>query len=162
VINQFFFTIIFTTLLLAGCEKNEDKLMSSKEDKIKCESVDQLDQIQIVEGLKAKILKKGFGRAAVKGDYAKTNVWLWLYDESSENNRGKFIWESGSSPFEFQLGANQVIKGWDLGVPCMLEGETRELIIDGDLAYGSSGAGEIPPDATLIFVIELLKLTATD
>ena len=156
------FIIFFIILFLSACENNEDRAMTQKRENINCEIADESVQIQITSGLKARILKKGFGRSAVNGDYAKTNVWLWLYDESEENNRGKFIWESGSTPFEFQLGSNQVIKGWDLGVPCMLEGELRELIIDGDLAYGSSGAGEIPPNATLIFEIELLKLSASD
>jgi FKBP-type peptidyl-prolyl cis-trans isomerase len=49
-----------------------------------------------------------------------------------------------------------------MGVPCMLEGETRELVIAGDLAYGPSGRGNIPPNATLIFTIELLKLTTPE
>ena len=159
---MFIFTTFFTILLLSACENNEDREMTVKSENTNCETLDESAQIQITSGLKARILKKGFGRAAVNGDYAKTNVWLWLYDESKENNRGKFIWESGSRPFEFQLGANQVIKGWDLGVPCMLEGELRELIIEGDLGYGSSGAGEIPPNATLLFEIELIKLSASD
>lgn len=125
-----------------------------------CPAADESGSIEIAPGLTAKVLKTGYGRAAVKGDYADTNVWLWLYDESAADRHGKFIWESGDNVFQFQLGAGQVIKGWDLGVPCMLEGETRELVVAGDLAYGRSGRGEIPPNATLIFTIELLKLTA--
>ena len=127
-----------------------------------CPAADESGSIDIAPGLTARVLKKGYGRAAVVGDYADTNVWLWLYDESAKDNHGKFIWESGSDVFQFQLGAGQVIKGWDLGVPCMLEGETRELVVAGDLAYGRSGRGEIPPDATLIFTIELQKLTAPE
>jgi FKBP-type peptidyl-prolyl cis-trans isomerase len=126
-----------------------------------CPAADESGNIEVAAGLSARILKTGFGRAAVVGDYADTNVWLWLYDETAEDSHGKFIWESGSNVFQFQLGAGQVIKGWDLGVPCMIEGETRELVVAGDLAYGPSGRGEIPPNATLIFTIELLKLTAS-
>lgn len=125
-----------------------------------CPEADESGNIQVAPGLTARILKTGYGRAAVKGDYADTNVWLWLYDEDAEDRHGKFIWESGNNVFQFQLGAGQVIKGWDLGVPCMLEGETRELVVAGDLAYGPSGRGEIPPNGTLIFTIELLKLTS--
>ena len=118
--------------------------------------------IDIAPGLTARIIKTGYGRAAVAGDYADTNVWLWLYDEAAEDHHGQFIWESGNDVFQFQLGAGQVIKGWDLGVPCMLEGETRELVVAGDLAYGASGRGEIPPNATLIFTIEVVKLTTPE
>ncbi len=126
-----------------------------------CPAADESGRIDIAPGLTASVVKKGYGRAAVVGDYADTNVWLWLYDEAAEDHHGKFVWESGDNVFQFQLGAGQVIKGWDLGVPCMLEGETRELVVAGDLAYGPSGRGEIPPNATLIFTIELLKLTAS-
>jgi FKBP-type peptidyl-prolyl cis-trans isomerase FkpA len=127
-----------------------------------CPAADETGNIGIAPGLTARVVKNGYGRAAVVGDYADTNVWLWLYDASAEDKHGKFIWESGDNVFQFQLGAGQVIKGWDLGVPCMIEGETRELIVAGDLAYGSSGRGEIPSNATLIFTIELLKLTASE
>ncbi|MEA2451615.1 MAG: hypothetical protein QOG04_325 [Actinomycetota bacterium] len=66
----------------------------------------------------------------------------------------------GGEPFPFTIGAGQVIKGWDLGVPGMKVGGKRELTIDSDLAYGETGAGGvIPPGATLIFEIELLDIT---
>jgi FKBP-type peptidyl-prolyl cis-trans isomerase FkpA len=126
-----------------------------------CPTADEAGIIEIAPGLTARIVEKGYGRRAVTGDYADTNVWLWLYDEAAADHHGAFIWESGDNVFQFTLGAGQVIKGWDLGVPCMLEGETRELVVAGDLAYGPSGRGEIPPNATLIFTIELQKLKAS-
>lgn len=129
---------------------------------VDCPVADESGNIEIAPGLTARILKSGYGRAAVEGDYADTNVWLWLYDEAAEDKHGQFIWESGSDIFQFQLGAGQVIQGWDMGVPCMLEGETRELVVAGDLAYGPRGRDEIPPNATLIFTIELLKLKSPD
>ena len=153
--------------LLAACGKSTDEGTSEEvvanetatESVDSCPTADETGNIDIAPGLRARIIQSGHGREAVKGDYADTNVWLWLYDESAVDNHGEFIWESGDDVFQFQLGAGQVIKGWDMGVPCMLEGETRELVIAGDLAYGSSGRGNIPPDATLIFNIELVKLT---
>jgi FKBP-type peptidyl-prolyl cis-trans isomerase len=154
-----------STLALAACQPSTD---APAEDEVSegvavdCPAENEEGIIEIAPGLTAKIVKKGHGRAAMVGDYADTNVWLWLYDESAEDHHGEFIWESGNSPFQFQLGAGQVISGWDLGVPCMLEGETRELVVAGDLAYGAGGRGEIPPNATLIFTIELLKLTTPD
>jgi FKBP-type peptidyl-prolyl cis-trans isomerase FkpA len=160
------FVAVFTAVGVVACGQPANQDSSETEAKETappvasvCPAADESGNIQIAPGLDARILKTGYGRSAVTGDYADTNVWLWLYDETAEDGHGQFIWESGSNVFQFQLGAGQVIKGWDLGVPCMLEGETRELVVSGDLAYGPSGRGEIPPNATLIFTIELLKLT---
>lgn len=131
--------------------------------KVACPAADESGNIEIAPGLSARIIKTGYGRAAVKGDYADTNVWLWQLDESAEDRHGQFVWESGADIFQFQLGAGQVIKGWDLGVPCMLEGETRELVVASDLAYGAAGRGSaIPPNTPLIFTIELVKLTSSE
>lgn len=128
-----------------------------------CPPASESGDIEIAPGLSARIIKTGHGRAAVKGDYADTNVWLWHYDETAEDRRGRFVWESGDNVFQFQIGAGQVIKGWDLGIPCMLEGETRELVVASDLAYGAAGRGEsLPPNTPLIFTIELLKLTSSE
>ena len=160
--------LIAAAVGLAACgQPAEEAATESKVEEVavpvssNCPEADESGNIGIAPGLTARVVKNGYGRAAVAGDYADTNVWLWLYDASAEDKHGKFIWESGDNVFQFQLGAGQVIKGWDLGVPCMIEGETRELIVAGDLAYGSSGRGEIPSNATLIFTIELLKLAAS-
>jgi FKBP-type peptidyl-prolyl cis-trans isomerase len=161
----------FTALVLTACGQAADETLTGDAQvdrtepeviQIDCPASDESGRIEIAPGLTARVLKNGYGRAAVKGDYADTNVWLWLYDDAAEDKHGQFIWSSANNVFQFQLGAGQVIKGWDMGVPCMLEGETRELVVAGDLAYGPSGRGEIPPNATLIFTIELLKLTSSD
>ncbi len=156
-------------VVLAGCERSVEPAEQAQQAAeevtvmVDCPAADDAGVIEIVPGLTARIMKAGYGRAAVKGDYADTNVWLWKLDESAEDRRGDFIWESGDDVFQFQLGSGQVIKGWDLGVPCMLEGETRELVIAPELAYGAAGAGDdIPPNTTLIFTIELLKLTSPE
>jgi len=128
-----------------------------------CPTADAAGVIDIAPGLSAKIITSGDGRAAVNGDYADTNVWLWQLDDTAEDRRGQFVWESGQDIFQFQLGGGEVIKGWDLGVPCMRVGETRELVVSSELAYGSSGRGAaIPPNTALIFTIELVKLTASE
>ena len=163
--------IVASLAALAACQPSADKATESdataveQETKIvttNCPVADDAGNIDIAPGLSGRIIKSGHGRAAVVGDHADTNVWLWLYDESAADKHGEFIWESGNDVFQFQLGAGQVIKGWDLGVPCMIEGETRELIVAAELGYGAAGRGAIPPNATLIFTIELLKLTASN
>lgn len=129
---------------------------------INCPTADDAGNIEVASGLTATIIAKGHGRAAQVRDFADVHTTLWLYDENANGGRGDELWTSGGiEPFQFQLGAEQVIKGWDMGVPCMLVGETRELIIAGHLAYGPSGRPPtIPPNATLLFNIELVKLTA--
>ena len=83
-----------------------------------------------------------------------------LRDVDRNSTRGLEIWSSGGTdPFQFQIDAGQVIQGWDEGVQGMQIGGKRELIIPPDMAYGSRGAGGvIPPNATLVFEVELLEL----
>lgn len=116
---------------------------------------------ELQPGLTATLLKKGYGRVAVPGDRAEVHYTGWLYDPNAEGNRGKKFDSSvdRGQPFSFPLGAGRVIKGWDQGVAGMMIGEKRELLIQPDMAYGARGAGDvIPPNATLIFEVELLGL----
>ena len=77
----------------------------------------------------------------------------------SLTNGKEFDSSYGRGPFSFRLGGGQVIQGWDEGVAGMKVGGKRKLVIPPDLGYGSRGAGGvIPPDATLIFEVELLKV----
>ncbi len=130
---------------------------------VACPQSDADGNVQIQDGLAATITKTGYGRAAVSKDYADVHTTLWLYDEAAEGGRGLEIWASGGTdPFQFQIDSGQVIKGWDLGVACMLEGEIRELLIAPELGYGERGKHPVPPNATLLFEIELVKLTAPE
>lgn len=150
-------------LALAACSDATDTQETAAAVAVKCPQPNDAGEIEIAAGLTARIIAPGYGRAAVVGDYADTNVWLWHYDESADDRRGEFVWESGDQVFQFQLGRGQVIKGWDLGVPCMRVGETRELVVASDLAYGAQGRGAaVPPNTPLIFKIELVKLTASE
>lgn len=106
-----------------------------------------------IEGLNIEVLKKGSGPEAKSGDMVTVNYAGTLEDGAkfdSSYDRG--------TPFSFQLGAGRVIKGWDLGVLGMKVGEKRKLTIASDLGYGPGGYGPIPPNATLIFEVELLKI----
>lgn len=99
----------------------------------------------------------GKGKSAVAGSTVTVNYTGWLYSPKSPKQRGlKFDSSVGAAPFTFTLGAGQVIKGWDQGVAGMKVGGKRTLILGPDFAYGSRGAGPIPPNANLIFDVELL------
>lgn len=83
----------------------------------------------------------------------------WVYSPLMPDQHGaQFDSSVGRQPFSFMLGAGSVIKGWDRGLMGMKEGGKRTLIIPANLAYGQRGQGNIPPGATLIFDIELLRI----
>ena len=96
----------------------------------------------------------GKGAAAKNGDTVTVNYTGWLTDGT------KFDSSIGKAPFSFTLGAGEVIPGWDQGVAGMKVGGKRKLTIPADLGYGAQGAGggAIPPNATLVFDVELLKI----
>jgi len=101
----------------------------------------------------------GAGKEAVAGATAVVNYTGWLYAPGTESLRGQqFDSSAGRSPFSFQLGAGQVIRGWDEGVQGMKVGGKRTLILPPEMGYGAGGAGPIPPNASLIFDVELLEL----
>lgn len=114
-----------------------------------------------VEQLVIKDLIDGKGQLAEKGKSVKVHYTGWLYDPKADNQRGKKFDSSKDrdQPFTFALGAGQVIPGWDEGVAGMKVEGKRELIIPPDKAYGAAGAGGvIPPNATLLFEVELLEV----
>jgi len=102
----------------------------------------------------------GTGKEAVPGATVQVNYTGWLHDPKAADQRGaKFDSSIGRGPFSFPLGAGRVIKGWDQGVAGMKVGGKRTLIIASELAYGQRGAGGvIPPNATLVFEVELLDV----
>ncbi|MGI4842732.1 MAG: FKBP-type peptidyl-prolyl cis-trans isomerase [Janthinobacterium lividum] len=101
----------------------------------------------------------GTGKEATDGTTVVVHYTGWLYEPNTESKRGaQFDSSSGREPFSFQLGGGQVIPGWDAGVAGMKVGGKRTLIIPASLGYGSSGAGPIPPNANLIFDVELLEV----
>jgi FKBP-type peptidyl-prolyl cis-trans isomerase len=110
-------------------------------------------------GLQYDDVITGTGAAAQAGQSVTVHYTGWLHDPTAPNGRGKKFDSSKDrgDPFEFNLGAGMVIKGWDEGVQGMLVGGTRVLTIPAELGYGARGAGGvIPPNATLIFEVDLL------
>jgi FKBP-type peptidyl-prolyl cis-trans isomerase len=110
-------------------------------------------------GLKYVDIKVGTGEEAIKGANVTVHYTGWLYVNGKRGTKFDSSVDRGE-PFNFALGAGQVIKGWDEGVSGMRVGGKRELFIPPDLGYGARGAGGvIPPNATLDFEVELLKVT---
>jgi FKBP-type peptidyl-prolyl cis-trans isomerase FkpA len=115
----------------------------------------------VVTELVKKDTKEGNGRMAEKGKAVSVHYTGWLYDPAAPGQKGKKFDSSldRKIPFGFILGAGRVIKGWEEGVVGMKEGGQRTLIIPASMGYGDKGAGGvIPPGATLLFEVELLKL----
>lgn len=105
--------------------------------------------------------KVGEGDVATSGKMVLVHYTGWLYDEAAPGKKGKKFDSSldRHEPFDFPLGAGRVIKGWDQGVEGMKVGGQRTLVIPAHLGYGARGAGgAIPPNATLVFDVELLAV----
>lgn len=101
----------------------------------------------------------GTGKEAVAGVTAVVHYTGWLYEPNAPQQHGaQFDSSVGRGPFSFKLDAGQVIPGWDEGVKGMKVGGKRTLIVPANMGYGSGGAGPIPPNATLIFDVELLDV----
>ena len=101
----------------------------------------------------------GTGAEAVAGHTVSVHYTGWLYDEAAADHKGKKFDSSvdRGQPFNFPLGGHRVIAGWDQGVAGMKVGGKRTLVIPPELGYGARGAGGvIPPNATLVFDVELL------
>ena len=114
---------------------------------------------EMPNGLKYTDVKVGDGATAKAGNKVSVNYTGWLYDNGAKGKKFDSSLDRGQ-PFQFTLGAHQVIAGWDEGVAGMKVGGKRTLIIPPELGYGARGAGggAIPPNATLIFDVELLQV----
>jgi len=154
--NKFIIILIILIVIAVGIyfaaqngSKNSGAALSSSLDQNQNNSTNYN-----IQGMKVEILQQGTGDAVKAGDNITVNYVGTLQDGTkfdSSIDRGQ--------PFQFTPGQNSVIQGWELGVVGMKVGEKRKLTIPPELAYGSSGAGGvIPPNATLIFEIDLLSI----
>ncbi len=139
--------------------KNFEKEKLARQEKEKEAAAAQIEKIaadfeQTQSGLRYKILTKGDGKAAEKGKtvsvhYEGSLLNGQVFDSSYQRNQ----------PIEFQIGIGQVIPGWDEGIQLLKVGEKARLVIPSNLAYGAAGAGGvIPPNATLLFDVELMAV----
>ncbi|MFH2140417.1 MAG: FKBP-type peptidyl-prolyl cis-trans isomerase [Pseudomonadota bacterium] len=132
-------------MLFSACSQAE--LPAAKPSK-----VTELMQIEV---------KAGAGTVASAGQKVSVHYTGWLYDEAAPDYKGSKFDSSRdrNRSFEFVLGAGQVINGWDVGVQGMKVGGQRTLVIPPEMGYGARGAGGvIPPNATLVFDVELLAI----
>jgi FKBP-type peptidyl-prolyl cis-trans isomerase FkpA len=125
-----------------------------------CASEDDMGQSNITQLTKTDDAA-GSGTEAAAGRQVTVHYTGWLYEQSRDDHKGRKFDSSRDrgEPFSFRLGAGEVIRGWDEGVAGMKVGGRRTLTIPPDYGYGARGAGGvIPPNATLVFDVELLDV----
>lgn len=152
-----------TTLLTLAVALSGSFFMAACSDKAATTSTTgtsspQVTDIKMVDLVKTDV-KVGDGAEATAGKMVSVHYTGWLYDEAAADKHGKKFDSSRDrgQPFQFPLAGGQVIKGWDEGVQGMKIGGQRTLIIPAEMGYGARGAGGvIPPNATLVFDVELL------
>jgi FKBP-type peptidyl-prolyl cis-trans isomerase len=131
-------------------------LTAARPDDKKAEPEKKPKTVELKSGLKYQDLKAGTGDEAKKGHTVEVHYTGWL----ASNNKKFDSSHDRKKTFSFELGAGEVIKGWDEGVAGMKVGGKRKLMIPSKLGYGARGAGKvIPPDADLVFEVELIKVT---
>lgn len=152
----------FAALALAACGQKQAKQSQPVVDTSTCSPVlvTDVQTVEITPGLSSRILTNGCSDLAENGDTAVVHYTGWLQDLEVAGQRGAKFDSSRdrNQPFDFEVGAGRVIKGWDQGVLGMAIGEVRELVIASGLAYGDRATGSIPAGSTLVFEVELLAL----
>lgn len=140
----------FLFILITGCQA--ESTSSTQEKSAMTSNITSLQKNDTVIGT---------GREAEPGFNVTVHYTGWLYDEKAVGHKGKKFDSSldRKEPFKFDLGAGQVIQGWDEGFAGMKIGGKRTLVIPSEMGYGARGAGGvIPPNATLVFDVELLEV----
>jgi FKBP-type peptidyl-prolyl cis-trans isomerase FkpA len=118
-----------------------------------------MSTVTTASGLQYEEITVGTGAEAAAGSHVTVHYTGWLRNPDGSAGAKFDSSKDRNDPFDFPLGAGHVIKGWDEGVQGMKVGGSRKLIIPSQLGYGARGAGGvIPPNATLIFEVELLSV----
>ena len=146
-----FVALLLIAGLLGACGSDDaDTGAGDNDDEVSCETG---TEVEVTEGLTYTETECGDGDEAAVGDTVSVH-YTGMLEDGTEFDSSK-----GGDPFQFTIGTTPVIEGWDLGIPGMRVGGKRELTIAPELAYGEAGAGElIPPNATLIFEVELVGI----
>jgi FKBP-type peptidyl-prolyl cis-trans isomerase len=144
-------------IAMVGCNQSE-KSSSASNESASAVTTDNgtptpaaAGEVMLPNGLKYVELKVGDGALAESGKNVSVHYTGWLVDGTKFDSS-----VDRNEPFNFRLGTGAVIRGWDEGVKGMRVGGKRKLTIPADLGYGAQGAGPIPPNATLVFDVELL------
>jgi len=163
--NEFRLVAVAAALLaasVAGCSKTEQAPETPAVESTQSGTADAGTTSSTAPGEPSMTdIKTGTGPAITKGQTAVVHYTGWLYSESAPEQKGKKFDSSvdRNEPFSFSLGAGMVIQGWDEGVAGMQVGGKRRLVIAPEKGYGASGAGGvIPPNATLVFDVELVGI----
>lgn len=136
-------------VFLTACGSEDEGGSAASTEAASCET----GPVEVTEGLTYEEIECGGGEEAGPGDTVSMHYTGTLEDGS------EFDSSVGGEPFELTIGAGQVIEGWEQGIPGMRVGGKRKLTIAPELAYGEAGAGDvIPPNATLIFEVELIEI----
>lgn len=135
--------IMLLSITLISCKNPKDSHMTKQ---------------TTASGLQYEVQKEGTGKSPQRGNVVTVHYTGYLDDQGKLGKKFDSSVDRGQ-PFQFVIGVGQVIQGWDEGVMLMKVGEKRRLIIPANLGYGARGAGSvIPPQATLIFDVELLDV----
>ncbi len=150
--------LLLVAVVIPACAQKEPKILSEKADAVATDAVKTpvvADAVKTPSRLSYVDLVPGKGSSPVAGKPVKVHYTGWL-----ENGTKFDSSVDRAEPFVFTIGAGQVIPGWDEGVMSMKVGGKRKLVIPSQLGYGEAGAGGvIPPNATLIFEVELLDVS---
>jgi FKBP-type peptidyl-prolyl cis-trans isomerase len=152
--SKLFFAIV-ALFVFAACSADDPKPAAARPADTKATTAPAEDVLVITD------LKVGQGEPIAAGSVAVVHYTGWLYDAGAPENKGNKFDSSvdRNEPFAFPLGAGHVIAGWDEGVAGMKAGGKRRLVIPAAKAYGDRGAGGvIPPGATLVFDVELIRI----
>lgn len=162
ILHIFAMFAFFTVLTACGQSDAPEEPVAADEEAVATAAT--AEKVEIAPGLTMRVLREGDGATAQAGDIAVVHYTGWLFDPDSADNKGTKFDSSvdRDQHFQFPLGGQRVIRGWDLGVEGMREGEKRELTIAPEMGYGERGAGGlIPPGATLVFDVELVRVQST-
>jgi FKBP-type peptidyl-prolyl cis-trans isomerase FkpA len=160
-------TTALAVVVLAGCQPKDKPADSAPTAGTTAPATDSIPEPAPAEtGTENMPMQKidlapGNGAEIKSGQNALVHYTGWLYDAAAPENKGKKFDSSvdRNEPFEFPVGSGMVIKGWDEGVVGMKVGGKRRLVIPPDMGYGARGAGGvIPPNATLVFDVELVEI----